>query len=105
VPTWQSPHCQFIHKPADILRLDSDNLQCSQCKQAFPAVATGAQAQKRPSRQRKIPILIGLSAKLSGLDHWCGVTCVSGWARFCLLKRNDINAQGQRSILFILLAL
>jgi hypothetical protein len=38
VPTWTCPHCGFVHRPADLLRLDSDNLQCRQCKQAFPAV-------------------------------------------------------------------
>jgi hypothetical protein len=45
VPTWTCPHCQFVHKPADLLRLDADRLQCRQCKQAFPTVAPPAQAR------------------------------------------------------------
>ena len=41
VPTWTCPHCGFVHRPADLLRLDSDNLQCRQCGRAFPAVPEG----------------------------------------------------------------
>ena len=38
VPTWTCPHCDFVHRPADIVRLDFNNLQCRQCGRAFPAV-------------------------------------------------------------------
>jgi hypothetical protein len=44
-PTGTYPHCGFIHRPADLLRLDSDNLQCRRCEPAFPAVAVPAQAR------------------------------------------------------------
>jgi len=27
VPTWTCPHCGFVHRPADLLRLDSHRLQ------------------------------------------------------------------------------
>jgi hypothetical protein len=42
---WTCPHCGFVHRAADLLRLDSDNLQCRQCKQGFQAVAIPAQAR------------------------------------------------------------
>jgi hypothetical protein len=35
VPTWTCPHCGFVHRPADILRLNFTQLQCKQCRQAF----------------------------------------------------------------------
>ena len=41
VPTWECPHCHFIHHAADIVRLDFDNLQCKHCGRAFPAVPEG----------------------------------------------------------------
>jgi hypothetical protein len=33
-----TPHCGFIHRPADLLRLNFTELQCRQCGKAFPAV-------------------------------------------------------------------
>jgi rubredoxin len=44
VPTWRCPHCRFIHRPADLLRLNNDDLQCRQCGQAFPAVPAKAES-------------------------------------------------------------
>ena len=41
VPTWTCPRCGFVHRPADLLRLDPDNLQCRQCKQTFASVPDG----------------------------------------------------------------
>src|SRR5262249_4443751 len=36
VPTWTCPFCSYVHKPADLLRLDNDTLKCRQCRTAFP---------------------------------------------------------------------
>ena len=41
VPTWTCPHCDFVHRPADLLRLDSDLLQCKACKQPFDSTPDG----------------------------------------------------------------
>jgi hypothetical protein len=85
---WTCRHCGFIHRPADLQRLDFDNLQCRQCN--------------------------GFAAKISGSDRRSGETCFSG-RTLCLgmppstshtlRKRNDINAQRQRSVLLMLLML
>ena len=55
-PTWPCPHCGFVHRPADLLRLDADNLLCRQCRQAFPAVAMPAQARSdHPDKEKFRP--------------------------------------------------
>ena len=41
----------FVHKPADLLRLNNDDLQCRECGRAFPAVAAQPEAQTLPSSQ------------------------------------------------------
>jgi len=38
-------HPGDYHRPADLLRIDSDNLQCRRCQQAFPSVPEPAQAR------------------------------------------------------------
>jgi hypothetical protein len=38
--TWTCPHCGTKHHPGGIRRLDNDNLQCPQCKRAFPVAVT-----------------------------------------------------------------
>jgi rubredoxin len=40
VPTWTCPHCGFVHRPADLLRVNSNDLRCKQCKQTFPEQST-----------------------------------------------------------------
>ncbi len=60
-PTWTCPHCGFIHRPADLLRFDPDNLQCRQCKRGFQRW----QPRRKPEETilaKKFSILIGLSA-------------------------------------------
>jgi rubredoxin len=54
-PTWTCPHCGFIHRPADLLRIDDEQLRCKQCGQAFDAAPDkptanqpGAQPDLRP---------------------------------------------------------
>jgi len=37
-PTWTCSHCGYVHVPASLLPLDSNNLQCRQCRRAFSAV-------------------------------------------------------------------
>jgi hypothetical protein len=39
VPTWTCPHCQHVHKPADLLRFDNDTLRCYACGKAFPDIS------------------------------------------------------------------
>jgi transcription elongation factor Elf1 len=33
-PTWNCPHCGFVHSAADIVRLDDERLRCKQCGKA-----------------------------------------------------------------------
>jgi hypothetical protein len=37
-PTWTCLHCQQVHMPATLRRLDSDTLECECCKRPFPSV-------------------------------------------------------------------
>ena len=37
------PHCGFVHTPADLLRLDSDRLQCKGCGKPFPSMPANEQ--------------------------------------------------------------
>ena len=50
VPTRTCPHCGFIH-PANLLRLDSANLQCLQCKQAFPSIPDSVHPEPREQQR------------------------------------------------------
>ena len=44
-PTWPCPYCGYVHYPADLVRLDNERLECSQCGQAFtPATKTESQS-------------------------------------------------------------
>jgi len=53
VPTWVCPHCGFVHKPADLLRVNSDDLLCKQCNQTFPAKQDGVQPEHRRDSERQ----------------------------------------------------
>ena len=39
VPTWTCPDCGLVHRPADLLRLDANRLQCKACQEPFDAVS------------------------------------------------------------------
>lgn len=39
IPTWTCPHCGFVHKPADIRRVDNDHLRCQKCGEVFDSKA------------------------------------------------------------------
>jgi hypothetical protein len=43
-PRWTCPYGGYIHVSASLLRLDSENLQCRQCWQAFPPVSDSKQS-------------------------------------------------------------
>jgi len=47
VPTWTCPHCGFVHKPADLLRLNSDGLQCKGCWRPFDTVSDVIRERKK----------------------------------------------------------
>jgi len=47
VPTWTCPHCGFIHKPVDLVRLNSDRLQCNGCLKPFDAVSDVMRERKK----------------------------------------------------------
>jgi transcription elongation factor Elf1 len=34
---WRCPHCGFEHSPADLMRVDWDQLQCKGCGKSFTA--------------------------------------------------------------------
>jgi hypothetical protein len=51
IPTWTCPHCGFVHRPADLLRLNATDLECRQCGRAFPAVL---EAQPEGNHRAKI---------------------------------------------------
>jgi hypothetical protein len=53
VAEWLCPHCGFVHRAADLLRLNNDDLQCHSCGQAFPAVLAQRQAETQPSADLK----------------------------------------------------
>ena len=38
MPIWTCPHCQHVHTPATLRRLDSVTLQCERCKRPFASV-------------------------------------------------------------------
>ena len=39
VPTWTFLDCGFVHRPADLLRLDANRLQIKACLEPFDAVS------------------------------------------------------------------
>jgi transcription elongation factor Elf1 len=39
VPTWTCPHCDHVHTPATLMRLDNEHLQCAACGKTFKAAA------------------------------------------------------------------
>ena len=41
VPTWTCPYFGFIHKPADLLKLDGYSLICKKCCNKFESIPTG----------------------------------------------------------------
>ena len=43
--TWPCPHCGFIHRAADLLRLDNHNLQCPPMRSSVPAVPAKPEAE------------------------------------------------------------
>jgi len=47
VPTWTCSHCGHVHRPADLLRLDGDNLQCKGCGQSFESIPDDMRKRKR----------------------------------------------------------
>lgn len=40
-PTWTCPKCKRVHTPADLLRLDSERIQCKRCGEPFSGIADG----------------------------------------------------------------
>jgi rubredoxin len=48
VPTWTCPHCGFVHRPANLMRVDFVNLRCKQCGQIF--AEQSADPQQKPQR-------------------------------------------------------
>ena len=48
VPTWTCPHCQHVHTPATMRRLDGNTLQCQSCKKPFSAIS--GKSSVAPSR-------------------------------------------------------
>jgi hypothetical protein len=46
VPTWTCPHCGFVHRPAALLRLDGEHLQCKGCK-AFESLPDSMKTQTK----------------------------------------------------------
>ena len=46
VPTWTCPHCGFVHRLADICRVDGDHLRCQSCGQIFDSKPDPEQARE-----------------------------------------------------------
>jgi hypothetical protein len=58
--TWTCPHCCFIHRPADLVRIDDERIRCKQCGQAFDTRADPANSR---DSQKAFLILIAPRAK------------------------------------------
>lgn len=72
IPIWRCPRCGFVHRAADLLRVEWDTLRCKQCRLRFEARGASLRTVTKRSAERRI---ITLAEKGSNPDLACSVAC------------------------------